>query len=67
MLLTQRYVDRLIRGDELSFLADQHARRAGNDYPVFGAMMMILQRQLRAGPDPYALDLISLAAAQRIK
>ena len=56
-----RNVGRLVFTQQLDFIAARHLRRAADDDPVFGAVMMHLQGQLAARIDRNALDLETVA------
>src|SRR5215467_3395372 len=57
MLHADRDVSRLVLLEEEHLLAAGDARRACDDHPVLGPMMMHLQRELRTGLDLQALHL----------
>src|SRR5271167_1911185 len=56
---TNGQIDRLVLVRELDFAIDRHFGRAAHHNPVFGAVIVLLQRQASAGPDYYALDLVA--------
>ncbi len=61
-----RQIDRLVFVNDFCFFAARHFRRAFDDDPVFGAVIVALQRQPLARRDHYPFDLIARALIDRL-
>src|SRR5260370_36244246 len=61
-----RNVDRLVLVHGLDELIDGHPRSAAHDDPMFGAMVMLLQREPAARLHDDAFDLVAIAIVDRL-